>query len=245
MYREHPVARALQPYVECYWTSRGGQAGGARVLPDGCIDILFSLSCRQPHARIVGTMTRALVVPPGPPPDIAAIRFRPGGATPFLRMPAHEATDQQLDLPDGWPASELEHRLADAPNELRRVALLEAELLRRLPAAPPVDRRIAVAVSQLRTGVATVESAAAEVELSRQHLNRLFRREVGIGPKQLERVLRMQRLHRRLRCSPAPHWSSFALDAGYCDQSHMIREYRALTGLTPSMFHFSNTRAAA
>ena len=245
MYREHAPSPALRPYVACYWTSDAAVSPGARVLPDGCIDILVSCSSRRTTARVVGAMTRALLLEPGPAQRIAAIRFRPGGATPFLRIPAHEMTDSQVELANCWRVEGLADRLAETPEDAARVAMLESALAARLPAIGCVDRRIAAAVALLRGGSANVESAAAQVGVTRQHLNRLFRREVGLGPKQFERVARMQRLRSLLRQAALPNWPALALEAGYCDQSHMIREHRALTGLTPRVFHSSNTPAAA
>lgn len=242
-YREHAPAAVLRPYVECYWTNCGTRATTARVLPDGCIDILFAFSPRRASASIVGTMTRPLLVPAGFAQRIAAIRFRPGGAAPFLRLPAHELTDLEVDLSEAWRSDDLAGRLAEAQHDADRASILESALLDRLPTVRPVEGRVAAAAALLRSE--SVSSAAAQVGSSRQHLTRLFRAEVGVGPKQLERVLRMQRLHRMLGRMTAPDWAALALEAGYCDQSHMIREHKALTGLTPAAFHSSNPPVAA
>jgi methylphosphotriester-DNA--protein-cysteine methyltransferase len=63
---------------------------------------------------------------------------------------------------------------------------------------------------------------------------RLFRRHVGMGPKQFARVVRMQRLRSRIKGVARPNWPSAALEAGYYDQAHMIAECRSLTGVTPT-----------
>ncbi len=62
----------------------------------------------------------------------------------------------------------------------------------------------------------------------------VFRRHVGLGPKQFARVIRMQRLRSQLKTAHRPDWASLALDAGYHAQSHMIAECRLLAGLTPT-----------
>ena len=64
MYREITPIRELQPFVECFWTSRteGGAVSATRVLPDGCVDLIFDLTPGFETAFWVGTMTRTVVV---------------------------------------------------------------------------------------------------------------------------------------------------------------------------------------
>lgn len=75
---------------------------------------------------------------------------------------------------------------------------------------------------------------ASEIGVSRQHLARLFRRHVGVRPKILARVFRMQQFAELSKRSSQPNWMSLALDAGYYDLAHMINDCRELTGLSPS-----------
>jgi AraC-like DNA-binding protein len=236
-YREFLPAEPLRAYVECYWTDRSAPyAAERRVLPDGCIDILFYLSGRA-AAHVVGTMTRALILPPGASTDVAAVRFRPGGAAPFLRLPADALTDTQADLAEVWPQGEWIDRLAAEPSDFGRAAVLETMLLRRLPGTPAVDRRAEASSALLRRETTAVEDVAARVGLTRQHLNRVFRSQIGIGVKQFARVARFQRFQKMIRARTAPSWPRLALDAGYYDQAHMIRDCKALTGLSPVALH--------
>lgn len=216
----------MQPYVDCYWTSPARAGHAHRVLPDGCIDFLWSLDGRGASGKVVGTMTRATVFEPKESLRIAAVRFKPGGAAAFLGFPANEVTDGEAELRDA--------RLADDLAELgcatEQVRALESSLLGRLADVCEPNARVAAAARVLRNG-ATVEVAADGVGVSRQYLNRLFLREVGTGPKQFERVMRIQRL-REVRRS-GMEWAAAALEAGYCDQGHMIRECGLLTGVRP------------
>lgn len=235
-YREYSPARALRPYVACYWTSTT-PAGSAShcVLPDGCIDILFDLSGDSyPNATVIGTMTRPLLFETSGPIHLVAVRFRPGGAIPFLRLSAHEITDSQAELPDMWPADCLAERVREDADNEARVRRLESALLARLSGCAELDPRVQAAVSCFEQSGQSIEEVAAAVNVSRQHLVRLFRRHVGVSPKQFARVSRMQRLRSRLRHLGPPDWSALALDTGYCDQAHMIAECRALAGVTPT-----------
>jgi len=84
-----------------------------------------------------------------------------------------------------------------------------------------VRRRGAIRVSELR-----------RFGLTGRHLLRRFRDEVGLGPKELCRVLRLQSAL-ELRGAGCADWVEVALQAGFCDQSHLVREARALAGAPP------------
>jgi AraC-like DNA-binding protein len=235
-YREYLPAPALRPYVACYWTSTApGASSSHRVLPDGCIDILFDLTGEQyPDATVIGAMTRPLLFETSSPVEMVAVRFRPGGAVPFLRLSAHEITDSNARLADVWQTDRLAERIRGEDDNTRRVRQLEAALLGRLADSRELDPRIQAAVSWLKEPGRSVEGAAATVDVSRQHLARLFKRHVGVSPKQFARVLRMQRLRSRVRRLSRPDWPAVALAVGYYDQAHMIAECRALAGATPT-----------
>ncbi len=235
-YREYDPTPALRPYVACYWTSTApAVCASHRVLPDGCIDILFDLTGEQYlDATVVGTMTRPLLFETSGPVEIVAVRFRPGGAVPFLRLPAHEITDSHAQLTDVWQTDHLAERIREEVDNTRRVRQLESALLARLADSGELDPRIQAAVSCLEEPGRSVEGAAATVDVSRQHLVRLFKRHVGVSPKQFARVSRMQRLRSQVRRLARLDWPAVALTAGYYDQAHMIAECRALAGATPT-----------
>jgi transcriptional regulator GlxA family with amidase domain len=68
---------------------------------------------------------------------------------------------------------------------------------------------------------------------SHRHFIAGFRDAAGLAPKRYARVLRFQRLLAVLAATPRPAWAQLALDAGYFDQSHLIREFREFAGVSP------------
>jgi AraC-like DNA-binding protein len=233
MYREHMPPAALAPYVDRFWTNDAAavspQAEPRRVLPDGCIDILLELDGDRVTPRVVGTMTRALIVPPGPQLRIVAVRFRPGAAAAFLRIDADELTDLEVEV------SALGLDLAIDPRDPR--GSLERWLLSRIPSR----RQSAVdhAIARLVTAAPSLPELARETGWSRQWLTRECRRRVGVAPKQLARVARLQRTIielqalARLRRQPAHGVAPLAHAMGYFDQAHMAKDFRELAGCTP------------
>ena len=62
-----------------------------------------------------------------------------------------------------------------------------------------------------------------------------FSEQIGLPPKAAARLLRFRNVCRRIEAEPA-RWADIAFDAGYCDQSHLNRDFRELAGTTPSDF---------
>ena len=248
VYQELPAHKALHRYVECFWSSsipHGTPSTTHRILPDGCIDFIFDVSPnRSPQARLVGTMTRPLLYRAGGDTDFVAVRFRPGGATPFVGVPAHEITDMETDLCSVWNGVLSLDRLSNTLRARDRIQLLESALLRQLSAVDAVDSRISSATAALQDPRASVDGLAHQLDLTRQHLSRLFRRHVGVTPKKFQRVIRMQKLTEQVRkLRLMPDWAQFAQHFGYSDQAHLVNECRTLTGVTPTEFFAEQSRS--
>jgi AraC-like DNA-binding protein len=225
-YAEIPPTAALRPWVDCFWTIRDEADGEHRVLPDGCADLVFDLTAGEGMA--VGTMTKPLTVPRFPGSEFLGVRFRPGRAAAFLRLPLAEITDARVPVADLW---------RDLP-PIENVTTLEAALLRRLD--PGRDRRVDAAVERIIAGGgnARIDEIAREIGISRQHLARQFLHHVGVPPKTFARVMRFRRVLDSLDGEAG--WAAVAAAHGYYDQSHLIADFRELAGATPNAFHFSN-----
>jgi AraC-like DNA-binding protein len=232
-YVEHPPSAALRPWVECIWTrSDSAPSAEHRILPDGCADLVFDLTDRD--SAVVGTMTRPLILPPSGPYTMVGVRFNPGRAAAFLRVPLAEITDAQIPLDaiwKGWSDSVIER-----PDF---IAILETELLRRLD--PDRDRRVDAAIARIvqESGNVRIDPLAREIGISRQHLARQFLHHVGVSPKTFARVIRFRKLTESLNAR-TEGWADVALEHGYYDQSHLIADFRELAGTTPDAFQFSN-----
>jgi AraC-like DNA-binding protein len=229
----HP---ALRPFVDRLWLRvAGGESAAAfRVLPDGCLDVLVVLGL---GVWAVGAMTRPLVVEPRRVQTTVAVRFRPGRAAPFLGVDAHALTDRRVpgsELGLTWPGLAA---VADARDAWAAARLLERSLLAqlaRLPAPAPAQRLVAMAVYALYAPAPVPITHLAEgLRCTRQHLGRAFRTLVGVGPKQLARVARVQRALARLQDAADTSLAAIAAEAGYFDEAHMDRDFRALVGVRP------------
>lgn len=238
-YAEFPCHPALRPYVACLWAARTAAAAPHRVVPDNCVDILWQDT--RPDAFAVGMMSTPIWVPAAGPVRIVAVRFRPGAAGLFLGAPLHALTDGRADLADLWGSSAA-LRLHDALWEpaldtAGRLRLIEEALLARLSCAstavPSLGQR-AVAAIEAAHGTLRLEALAGSLNVSRQHLALQFRQQVGLTPKLFARICRFGRASTALRGDGNVDLAALALECGYFDQSHLIRDFHDFAGTTPA-----------
>ncbi len=227
-YEEYAPQPALRGHIECLWTMNGEASASPsspprRVLPDGCIDIIFDFADSRERypVYVVGTMTRPILVTLSGAVDILGIRFRPGASQPFLQFNAAECTDDVADLSCFWGniGSELWERVAGLPSTPARVKYLESYLLKefgwRLGLDPYVQ--YAVRVIQKRKGSVTLAALEKGTGLSARQIERKFSQDIGLSPKAFARVIRFEHIVRRARSAAPLDWTTIALEGGYSD----------------------------
>ncbi len=162
----------------------------------------------------------------------------PIGAHVLLGMPLRELTNRavEVELVLGSEAARLPEQLAEATSWAARYLLLDEVLLARLAAArepPIVTLRAWSRLSELQ-GRISVAELAVELGTSRQHMAQEVRERLGFPPKTLARILRFQRALALLEDHSHRGAAALAWECGYFDQAHFNRDFRQLTGSTPS-----------
>lgn len=155
----------------------------------------------------------------------------------LLGIPMDEMIDRvvPLDALLGAEARSLGSALVEAGTRGERIALLDAALTRRLARCAPVRANQAHALALLRTRPdLNIAEIARDIGWSRKHLASRVRDATGVGPRSYRRLIRFARLTAAI--GDAPDWAALAADIGYCDQSHLIREFSEFAGMTPTQF---------
>jgi AraC-like DNA-binding protein len=235
-----PFADRVDAFWEYRTSADGDAAGPHRVLPDGCIDLIFR--CRAwtgsfPRLVVYGAAARFTLPDLLPGEQVLGVRFLPGRAGPVLDVCPRSVADRELPADDGPRVlARLRDRLADCHSfEEARAAFRQAVLVmltgRPRPHQPRTDR--ALALLHESEGRLRVDAVAKAVGVTERTLHRDVLAASGLPPKVLARILRFKATLARLRSGrPAP-LCVLALDGGYADQAHMAREFRELSGLTP------------
>jgi AraC-like DNA-binding protein len=226
-YREHAPGAALARWLRCGWERSGEGGAPVRVVPDGCIDIVWT---DDVGLHVVGANTTAFLVDVPAGVRVAGVRMRAGAGSALLGVDAAALRDARVGLGEIWCADGglIEERVAQSPDPLD--ALLQA-LAERAPRTPPPDPLVRAAVTRLHEPRTRVELLARELEVSARQLRRRFEAAVGYGPKRLARVLRLERALAAARAGE--ELALVAAGAGYADQPHFAHECRALTGVAP------------
>ncbi len=220
-YRERPAA---VPGAVLWERVPGPVPGPLRILPDGCLDLLWDGS----RLFVAGPDTTARWHHGDPRARYVALRFSGGAGPALLGVPADELRDRTPGLDELWPAAAarvLAEQVAADP-----VAALEAWAAGRGRTRPPdpLGRRV-FGMAAAGTPVAQM---AERIGLSARQLHRRCLPLFGYGPRRLARVLRLGRALEAARAGTP--LAQVAAGCGYADQAHLSREVRALAGLTPA-----------
>lgn len=229
-FHERPVAPALGDVFACVWTHLMPQSGAPPVIvaPDGTIDLQWV----DGALRIAGPdkEPQTEIIPAGG--AIIGFRFHPGAASAWLGLPVAEITGQRVSLADLWGAKGL-----NLSRDIRDAADIERALLQHHAEHRPIDPAMRAAFTLIAQGpppgVALIAWLGRALHMSERSLRRRFDENFGYGPKTLDRILRYQRFLGLRRLSPGASTALLAVDAGYADQAHLVRESRRLTGHTP------------
>jgi AraC-like DNA-binding protein len=252
-YRQFLPAVPLRAYVLCFWCVHAPPLASGprriRVLPDGCMDVIFNFgdrmapegsAFRQPEAFVVGASMRPGVVEMNGRTEIIGFRLRPGGAFALLGTPCSELSEAAgpVELLGASLAAQLRAHVSSESDPARRVQVVERLLLERLSSLAEPDPLVKQALHLLGTepslggDLFPDDSPAEALGVGRRRLERLFARHVGVGPAAFRRTMRLHRALALLR-RPGFCLADAAHAAGFCDQPHMNREIKTLTGLSP------------
>ncbi|MCM3903554.1 MAG: helix-turn-helix domain-containing protein [Pyrinomonadaceae bacterium] len=259
-YTEHQPSPALAQHLECFWfltstDSSPGTSATERVLPDGCVEWIFHMGSPfqraistgitgnggewepQPRSFVVGELTRFLLLQRTGDVGVMGVRFRPGGAYRFLPGPLSDFTDRTVPTGDVWgrEGTYLEEAVLEAGNNMQRQHLVEGFLFQRLVNTTARPRFDATVKEIIRTrGQTRVFDLANSVGWSSRQLERDFLVSFGLSPKSFSRIIRFQNLLRLVGEGALREWTSLALEGGYADQPHMVREFREFAGHSPA-----------
>jgi AraC-like DNA-binding protein len=223
-YAERPAGAAAADLLVCAWsrTTADGPARTYRIVPDGCVDLIWTGST----LFVAGPDTRARLTA-AEPGTMYGVRFRPGVAPALLGLPASAITDAHPNL------EELDRQtFADRLTDQLSVAESPADVLEHAVRNALRRDRLDPAVPDLVAGLRRGETVAELSERFGLTERSLYRRSVtafGYGPKTLQRVLRFQ--HALWLVRGGRPYAEAAVESGYADQPHLARDVRALAGV--------------
>jgi Helix-turn-helix domain len=252
-FQPHPDLAAL---VKCYWTLEvpaSTETQRQRIIPDGCIEMAFILGddikrytsndnfILQPRAMVLGQTIEPFYIEPTGYVNTFAIRFYPYGFANFVKTPIKNLANEEtpLNLLFGEkPAKELEQKIVKATDTKERIEVIEAFLLDKLNNKTTIDQIVKTTIEILLStkGNAPINEILKDDLSKRRQLERKFLKQIGISPKQLGKVIRLQAALKMLLNEPSESLTSIAYESEYYDQAHLIRDFKEFTGTSPKEF---------
>jgi AraC-like DNA-binding protein len=244
---------ALTPFVSSLSYHRGAlPPGRERILPDGTMTLMVNLDEDEfrtysgPGNSTVRRVRGAVLGGASACPTVIdtqeqrcglAVSFRIGGAAPFFPGSLADTSSQLVELDALWgrDGAVLRDRLLAAATPAAQFRVLESMLLSQVTLPLAADQAIACAAAALDRGV-PVGQVSDHLGLLPKRFVRRFRDQVGLTPKLFSRVRRLQRVLGSLDPGQPTDWATVAAEHGYCDQPHLIDDFRDLTGITPGAY---------
>jgi AraC-like DNA-binding protein len=233
----------LADFVELFWYFQGAEVSNAkeRVLPTGAVDLIIRLdSPRASESGLQGPRTRSAVIRTSSRFELLGVHFKHGGAFPFIPLPLAELQNIGASLTDVWgrgSAERLLSELHDAPAAERKFRVVERWLIELADNRLQNHPAVRFAMREFCSGpFGSTAEVADKTGYSQRRFIELFRKEVGLRPKQFHRLLRFRKVVAAVHGSAEVDWTDVGLSAGYFDQSHLIHDFREFSDLTPEQY---------
>ncbi len=236
----HAPTQDLHFFVERYWIVRwdlrGQEPYTQETLPYPCVHAVLEQNASRVYGVETGRFSRLLK-------DtglVFGIKFRPGAFHAFTKTPISQLTNCTIDFFEAFDVScyTLEETLLTQVDDAKMVVVAE-QFLR--DCHPQQDENITlinqiIDTTSTQQAITRVDHIVEQFAVNKRTLQRLFQQYVGVSPKWFIQRYRLhevaEQLHRRLPID----WAQLALDLGYFDQAHLIKDFKMLVGKTPTEY---------
>ena len=246
----------LQSLISCYWTLEvpaDTNSQKQRIVPDGCIEMAFILGddikrytsedefILQPRAMVLGQTIEPFFIEPTGYVNTFAIRFYPYGFANFVSEPIKNLANKETALEflfEEKIAKELEQKIIMAENVHQRIEIIERFLLERFNEKSTVDTIVKTTIDALlaTNGNAAIKAILKNGLSKRGQLGRKFAKQIGVSPKQLGKLIRLQSALKIVLHNETESLTHIAYENEYYDQAHFIKDFKEFTGTNPKEF---------
>jgi AraC-like DNA-binding protein len=248
-YETYIPSDPLKPFIRSFAIQEVAEEATYKVLPDTAVVIGFQFKGRLFRVNdgnsialntsgISGLADHYRRFRNLPGTGTILVFFREAGAVPFFRQPLHEIFRESVTLENFMLRSELlclEEQLIEAPTNPERIVRLEKFLIGRMTHSEP-DKLVLAALALIHQskGIIRIKDLVQQLHTSQSPLEKRFRAAVGASPKKFASIVRLKNL---LQQSPKTgSLTELGYEAGFYDQAHFIKEFKAFTGDTPENY---------
>ena len=226
-----------------------------RLTPDGKLSIVIELdgqerfvydneslepqqSCKQ--AWLSGMHTGYLSISALNNTELLAIQFKPGKAYPFLKTPLDLYKDRVVPVAElsGNDILSLREELLSTPDPVIKLNKAATWLLEQYDEVFLPNEQVMSALDQILTTptVSNLKNVLDQQSFSKKHFLHLFKKQIGLSPKALQRVLRFSEVLQLIQAQKHVQWAQISVECGYYDQAHFIKDFLHFSGYNPKEF---------
>lgn len=248
----------LSSYVKFFWVSEDYTPASSRerLLPNGSSQLIINMGHQKfrhfktadshkekeyDPAVITGIHTHNIFLDSYCRISTIGAVFRPGALSALFNTPAHAFKNDVVSLQTlvGSQISALRQQLVETASAEAQCKLLETFLSRRLDTSFQPNPAVIYSVEQLnnKNGTPRIAEIRDKIGYSRRHFSGLFKQLVGITPKQYAKICRFQYTLTLMHHRDIRDWADVALAGGYYDQPHFNRDFKRLSGISPTEYY--------
>jgi AraC-like DNA-binding protein len=236
----HTPAEDLRFFVAHFWIVTWDLRGQEPYLSENLSHPTVHLVLEKGNSKIFGVITGRFTQLLKDTGRVFGIKFRPGAFYPFVKTSVSSFTDSSVDVLDifGADGSALEGTILSLEDEEAMVEAAEAFLRERLPQCDPNVETINRVVDTIVAdgAIVKVDDVVNRLGLSKRGLQRLFNQYVGVSPKWVIKRYRLHEAAEKLAHGQVEDWPALALELGYFDQAHFIKDFKSIVGKTPAEY---------
>ncbi|AZS15670.1 helix-turn-helix domain-containing protein [Paenibacillus lutimineralis] len=236
----YPAAEALSYFVKHYWIvsweSRDEEPFLQHVVPNPCVNLVV-----EPGKTLIyAPSTQKFTYPIYGQGLVFGVKFKPGGFYPFLKHPISSLINRPLEVSGILDTSglKLEEKILSLSDEQAMAAVMDKLLLSKLPLQDEQVLQINRIIDYIaeEKDLSKVDAVCEHFQIHIRKLQRLFDQYVGISPKWVIRLYRLQNAAEMIDRRTLIDLSQLGMELGYHDQSHFIRDFKAVVGYTPDEY---------
>jgi len=244
----------LNQCVQFIWISKGeNDKTKSKILPNGVIELILNFGNRQRTLKentlktdkyfknywVAGLQSRPLIIQSLTDTNLIGVRFLPGGAYPFFKFPINKLSDTVVEA--DWMKQELKKLRAsinDLSNHEKIIQIIEKYLWTKFDGSFLTNESVKYVADKIffSTAEISVSELVRKAGYCHKHFISLFKKQVGTSPKNLQRIVRLQRVIEIVKDKPDIKWTEILYQFPFYDASHFAHDFKELTGMTPDKY---------
>ena len=258
-YLEYQPPAYFSQHVECFWEITLTPAGLSQpfevMSPDCTFEILFAdepvfikssieNTWKQmlPGATFIGQKTSSFNFAVREPVRVFGIRFKPFAFANLIKTPLFHLNDHVLPLHNLFELNRSDRKaiqgISTTKKMAKKIEMAEGLALRLLKKSFSIDQTFRAQLNYImdRKGMVKINDLLSEFNTSKVTLRKHFIHKMGLSPKRVSRIWRMNYLLELQKIKPAYNLTELCLEAGFFDQAHFIKEFKSFFGACPRRF---------